>query len=211
MNKFYMSLALLFCCCCGIINAGQNVNIATELQAPFDELSVSDSWVHLLVNVPEVVAFDYSDDVGVSFVFVEFPLLQEYATLDTLQHQIIQWMDGETESIPMLTFAKDDQDNVDEVRVDDLELDAKFEINEMHRMEIKGMEWLQVSFSRIFNVVYYHRDGDQTVVDTVAHIPEDGETYFTILNDRLYYAEFSAPPELYRSFKPVFLETMQNL
>lgn len=198
---------LVFCICFGTVSAAEpNQTIKTLFGKPFKSFNLSTYW-ELEDKDRSLVSFVHSADEDITFDFSSGNTLKGSATLDMLQNQIQLYAQGKAKTIPLIMESFiDSDDNDDEDDDDDDSLGFKLE-NNLTRMVINGVEWINLQYNNSLETTTTSSYGDSW--KSITALRETA--YICLVNNRIYLAVFSAPSDSFAEYEPFFIETIANL
>lgn len=171
-------------------------DVQTKLSHPFNALKVPVAW-KVVSSTKSEVAFEYHNHKDISFDLVVGKSLKGSPTLDTLELQLHQYAHEKAHTIPLLvqSFGPSNESRVAAGLSQQIYRDFT-------HVTIQGIEWLRVTNDNQLEIVTNGKELFTPLFEC---------TYFSLFDDRIHAAKFSAPADLYPSHEPFFEATMANL
>ena len=179
----------------------EDIQHATNFAQPLNVLSLSDIWENI-DTYEQIIVFEIDGDSEVEFGITD--LEDTGLTLDTLQNQLQNFADGIAPTIPFIDAqVEDEEDKIDYAFI---KLNPLFE-----RININGIEWLKALCTYVGTIESSTYENDVLVNQSKKYTPINSVTYFTIIDNHLYIADFSVPSKKYAIYEQLFQTTMLNL
>lgn len=199
----YLSILLLVVTCLTFHSVQAEQKFPIGLDKPFKVLYFPDEWEILEAN-KKMLLCEHKDNNKVNFDLAVGKKLSSKETLDNLEQQIKDYIDGKSKTVEIIANSLEFDAEEDE---EENESAPKLENAQVEREIINGIEWIKVRGDTVLYVTHSISNGEEWSEE----LPLTQLSYCTIWNKRVIFVDFDALTEDFETYLPLFITTMNNL